>query len=254
MHVLFGSTNLSTLGGQTGTSYVSSFASAPQESPRGQVTSYRTTMTVAGEVCVDNSALTTLGAQDAVNTAITALENLLDGGLGAGQSLGLVRDDGDFTRHVISVDGSLGGVRIDGLTYSDSGPAEYVTGRKWQFTASVITEPAGVPSMLDYRETVQVSGGGPRYAWSESAEGPAVRYTTADVTVGTLIQSGTVLGRQAHVELPLPLYPVYEEPAERSSTEARPLYVRGVFRGYQRSWRYVHRRSGGFVLPAIGGL
>ena len=251
MYVTYGNKNLSQLGGQSGNSYVASFSRRNQTNSRGTPDLILATMKVAGEICVDTSGLTAAQAQAAVEAAVADLEGTL---ALQGKDVAFRQDNGAPTSHQLPNSTSIGGVRLGEITYSDTGPAEFATGRKWSFEAFAYYDAPDYFDVILYQETFTLSGGGPRYAWKETATGDPVRFQVAAQTVGTLVQSGQIVGRSDHLPLPLPIDPDNYQQSKSSASESRPRVFNGVPKDYQRSWNFVHEKAGPYTLFGPGGV
>lgn len=250
MYVTLGSVNLSTLGGLVGTSYFANYEHTRQETPNGFPDTYTVNVTVAGVIClVQGTSYTTAQAQAALSAAISALE-----GATANQGLDLVlrKDDASASPHALNSAASIGGVSYTPPRYPGNDPTEFATGRRWEFSASATFTDFGAGQILDHRETVEISGGFPRYVYTETTAGPVIKTQVAAITKGTLIQSGTIVGRDQHFPLPAQLYPSLYDPNDSNASVATPLMRNGVPYGYQRNYRYVHYKSGPFDLPELG--
>ncbi|QDV78091.1 hypothetical protein [Botrimarina mediterranea] len=251
MYVTLGNVNLSTLGGLTGTSHFASYEHSRQETPNGFPDTYTVNVTVAGMICLaQGTAYTTDEAQTALSTAIAALEAAT---AVQGQSVVLMKDNGAQSVHGLNTALAIGGVSYSPPSYPGDDPTEYVTGRRWQFTASAIFNDFGAGQILDHRETVEISGGWPQKVRTVVSNGPAIETIVAASTVGMLVQSGTIVGRDQHFPLPPQLYPSLYDPQESSASVATPLMRNGVPYAYSRNYRYVHYKlTGPFDLPELG--
>jgi hypothetical protein len=175
----------------------------------------------------------------------------------------LLLDDGTTVHDALRNKGSTTGVRcISGpdfpigkgaegghyLTYAIVMEAAY----EWD-TAANPGGPNGSHESTDpqrlesFTETVSVSGGGPRYAIVEVVDGPPVRQKINSRTKIRVVQSGQAVGRKMYPTPPGPLYPDWENRAERQVSQTSPAGVGQQMTGYQTSWTYV------FEGPDIGG-
>lgn len=249
MYVTYGSTNLSTLGGLTGTSQVSSYRRQYQSNQRGGPDTVRVTAKVSGTICLlQGTAYTTAQAQTAIDGAVGALQTAL-----AFQGLDLnFRTDAAAATNLSLPNGiSLGGVSITDLDIPADQPADYATGINWSFNAEGIYDDPNAEELLAFQESVEISGGTARKVWVEVVSGDPVEWTTAQTTVGTLIQSGTMTGRTGHLVLPPALYPAFYKPNLSNAGVVRPQLRNGVPFAYTRSWRYVMQKPGPFDLPEL---
>lgn len=252
MYVTYGSVNLSTLGGLTGTSQVSSYRRQYQSNQRGGPDTVRVTAKVSGTICLlQGSSYTTGQAQTAIDTAVLALQTAL---AFPGLALSFRTDAGVATNLSLPTDISLGGVEITDLDIPADQPADYATGINWSFNAEALYNDPNAEELLAYQESVEISGGYPRTEWVEVVDGDPVEWTLASVTVGTLIQSGTMTGRTGHLILPPALYPAYYKPQLSNAGVVRPQLRNGVPFAYTRSWRYVMQRPGPWDLPELGAI
>lgn len=252
MYVSYGSTNLSTLGGLTGTSTLS-YRRQYQRNRRGGPDTVTVSAKVSGEIClVQGTTYTTDAAQTAIDGAVLALQTAL-----SFQGLDLTFHKSNAAASNLSLPGSisLGGVQVSDLDIPADQPADYATGLKWSFTASAIYNDPNAEELLAYDESVEISGGAARKVWVEVVDGDPVQWTTANVTVGTLVQSGSMTGRTAHLSLPPSLYPTYYQPGLSSAGVVRPeRRPDGSVYAYSRRWRYVHQKPGPWNLPELGAV
>lgn len=251
MYVTYGSQNLSALNGLAGTSTLSAYTRQYLSNQQGQPDTVRISVKASGTVCLPaGTSYTTLQAQDAIDGAVGVLQVLCSSG---GQDLSLRKDDGDQSNITLPNALSLGGVSLSDLRFPNEKTVDYATGIDWEFTASALYNDPNAPDVLSYTESVEIFGGGPDYQWTVPVSGDPVRWQTAAVTVGTLVQSGTIVGRDSHFILPASLYPGYYIANQSSAGVTRPLYREdGSVYAYQRSWRYVHQKAGPFDLPELG--
>lgn len=252
MYVTYGSTNLSTLGGLTGTSQVS-YRRQYQPNQRGEPDTVRVSARVSGTIfLLQGTSYTTTEAQNAIDGAVGALQTALSF---QGQDLSFRTTAGVATALSLPDGISLGGVQITDLDIPNDQPADYATGLSWSFSAEAIYSDPNAGELLAYNEQVEISGGYPRTEWVEVVDGDPVEWTLATTTVGTLIQSGTMTGRTGHLLLPAQLYPAYYKPQLSNAGVVRPQKrPDGSVFAYSRSWRYVHQKPGPWDLPELGAV
>jgi hypothetical protein len=252
MYVTYGSTNLSTLGGLTGTSQVSSYRRRYQNNQRGGPDTITAACKVSGTICLlQGTSYTTAQAQTAIDAAVFALQTAI---AFPGLALSFRTDAGVATNLSLPTDISLGGVQISDLDIPADQPADYASGLDWSFNVEALYSDPNADELLSYQESVEISGGAARTEWVEVIDGDPVEWTLASVTVGTLIQSGTMTGRTGHLVLPPALYPTYYKPNLSNAGVVRPQYRNGVPFAYTRSWRYVHQKPGPWDLPELGAI
>jgi hypothetical protein len=108
--------------------------------------------------------------------------------------------------------------------------------------------PTDPQRLQQWQETVTESGGGPRWAVVEVVEGDPVRQMLNSVTKVRVVQQGSATGYGGYPSPPAPLYPDWENEAERQvgrQTPQQPGPQQPT--GYPISWTYV------FEGPGIGG-
>lgn len=252
MYVTYGALNLSTLGGLTGTSQVARYSRRYEGNQRGAPDTVRVSCQVRGTICLlPNVAYTTAQAQTAIDAAVAALQV----GLAYPGNDLIFRTTAAAATNLSLPAGSLGGVQITSLEIPADQPADYATGLEWSFEAEAIYSDPNAEELLAYDERVEISGGAARKVWVEVVDGDPVQWTLADVTVGTLIQSGTMTGRTGHFVLPPSLYPSHYQPNLSSAGVVRPQRrADGSVFAYTRSWRYVHQKPGPWDLPELGAV
>jgi len=105
-------------------------------------------------------------------------------------------------------------------------------------------------SLQSFSETVQFTGGGPKYGFLEPLTGSPVRMRLRQSTVFRATQSGSAVGLYARPSPPAPLWPAWiKEAPQISGTSPRVVGVRGALRDFGVSWSYSFESSG----PLTGG-
>lgn len=105
-------------------------------------------------------------------------------------------------------------------------------------------------SYQSYSESVQTSGGGPKYGFLEPLTGAPVRMRLREQTVFRATQSGSAVGIYARPSPPAPLWPAWlKEAPQISKTSPRVVGVKRALRDFGISWSYSFESSG----PLIGG-
>lgn len=155
----------------------------------------------------------------------------------------LYLDDGSTIAHQLRNAGSTSGVLI---TQPPSFPvgqgAENSTFRTYTITAeaSYALEPQGDSNdeqLLTFTETVQISGGGPVYAWFEGTTGAPERQKVRERSLCRVSQSGQATAKRGYPRIPSPIFPEwliadpvfgYTSPQLRGTT----------FENYGVSWQY----------------
>lgn len=250
MPVTYGSTNLSTLGGANGVSYVSSYVVNRRDNARGTADLIERLMTVEGEI-VAGPGLSDTGAATQVLAGINSLKSAL-----ASEGLDVVfTNSAGSTVHSMLQANSVGGIRLLGApTFGSESPTDYATGVKWSFGVSTLEEATNAQAVQEYVETITRTPAAPIYRWSTPIDGPPRRWATGATSVATLIQQGRSMGRNAYLAFPLPVDPTTYDAAQSSTTRMPQRILRGVTWGFPSSWRYVHRASASFadLAPSAG--
>jgi hypothetical protein len=153
----------------------------------------------------------------------------------------LFHNDGTIHDSLLNA-GSTSGVRItSGPNYPTGEGAEGGTFLSFQIAAEATYEAASQNSDLleSFTETVSESGGGPRYAVVETVDGDSVRQLLNRKTKFRYTQSGQAVGRYGYPPVPPPIWPGWENVADRSITRVGPRREGRTLTGYQVSWSYV---------------
>jgi hypothetical protein len=101
--------------------------------------------------------------------------------------------------------GSTSGVIYTGLTFPGTEGAEFATKLAFSFTASATYPYSGGPVVLEFSETLSVSGGGPKYDFTECVNALPIKALITPHSVCRVTQRGTskVLGEY---RVPGPLF------------------------------------------------
>lgn len=149
--------------------------------------------------------------EGAGQAALSALTVLLERALATPyRDLVLVRDDGGPSATLLTNADSITGVVVtDGPHFPDVIGAEYVSQRRFEFTAEADYPLPGVfaRTLLDFGETVRIQGGGPKYVVRPALVGPPQRQLVYERTPGRAVQQGFAVGATAYPTPPGPNWP-----------------------------------------------
>jgi hypothetical protein len=182
---------------------------------------------------------TLAGNQAAMTAAIAALQAAYSI---QGQDLVFYTDGGTASIHALVSAQSLGGVRIVERPFFPVGRgAEYSTFRNYAIAAeaSYVNTALGI---LDYRETINFSGGGPKFVLLETMTGYPQKQNTRQRTPFRVTQQGEATGLLGYPIAPGPISPgdVHED-----QTDIRmigpdffgPVGQR-AYTGFKTTWTY----------------
>jgi hypothetical protein len=102
--------------------------------------------------------------------------------------------------------------------------------------------------LLQWKETVTLTGGGPLFVMRITLTGPPVRQKTAEQTPCVAIQVGNAVGRYDWAPFPGPLFPADEHRSQRTEERGAPESKNGQLINYPTSWRYVQESA----TPLVG--
>lgn len=155
------------------------------------------------------------------------------------QDLKFYADDGTTLAFALINAVSMDGVKIMNFRNPPI-PGQFATAIGFEFTAeasyiyaSNVTNP-----VLEYQETLTITGGGPRYGFVECVNAAPVKQLIIPQTVSLATQSGRATGLGAWPTVPGPLWPADELPDQRSITRESPQRDGAGFSMYQVSWTY----------------
>lgn len=210
---------------------VSRVSNTPLRSQRGEPRFVERVLTIEGEV-IDTT-------QAGLKTKIAAVETaVLEDGLDA---IVYHQDGTTESAHSIKTADVSGVVRTLGVEWGDPTRVEYALRRTFRIGFRGLIPTLVTPTYLEYSETVELTGGGPRVVWDELLVGNPVSHETAAVTVATLTQSGRAIGVTAYPSAPGAIVSGSEIQTERSVGNFGPLKIDGVYTNYGTFWRYVMR-------------
>jgi hypothetical protein len=192
-------------------------------SANGTRSGYVDQYVVNGQLHADNVS--------ALNSAIVSLKNAY---ASDGKSFGL-RDTtagklypfAESSQSVIRV--------VEGPSFPDGAGAEYTTYRTYRIT--IEAESQERVDEGDFRESVTVSGGGPRYVLIEVLNGPPQKQLVVPYTVCTIVQEGSASSDVTYPPFAAPLLPDLQLVAPDVRYES-PRLENGVLRDYRTSWTY----------------
>jgi len=176
--------------------------------------------------------------QAGITSGLSGLEAAYTDGRG---DFGLYLDDGTLTQHYIRAADTAGGIRImKAVSYPVGDSAEYVTYRNFEveLEADVLTD----VGILDWRETITVSGGGPMVIWLEPLNGAPQAQLVKQQTTYKATQSGSATGHLGPVTPPDPLWPAFyqKNKSSASSTSGKRNGPRNApfYTDFVTTWNY----------------
>ncbi len=182
---------------------------------------------------------TTAGNQAAMTAAIAALQV---GYSIQGQDLILCTDGGAASIHALVSAQTVGGVRIvERPSFPQGRGAEYSTFRNYAIAAeaSYVNTALGI---LEFRETISFSGGGPKFVLLETLTGYPQKQNVRQRTPFRVVQQGQATGLLGYPIAPGPLAP---GDVHQDQTEVRligPDFLGPVgqraYTGFRTTWSY----------------
>lgn len=156
------------------------------------------------------------------------------------RDLVLVQDDGSASATLLSNADSITGVVVtDGPNFADTAGSEYATQRHFTFAAEADYPfpQTGPRTILEWSETVAVSGGGPLYVCKPALVGPPQRQLVYEQTACLATQTGFAVGRSDYPLVAPPLWPF----ALKEAPEVRrkdPTKRGQSYTEYRIEWSY----------------
>ncbi len=193
---------------------------------------------IRGRLQVDDTG-STAGNQAALTAAIQALQNAYSI---QGQNLTFYTDGGAASIHQLVSANAYGGVRIvERPKFPEGHGAEYSTYRNYAITAEATFLNTAL-GLLDYRETISFSGGGPKFVLLETMTGSPQKQYTRQRTPLRVVQRGEATGLLGYPIPPGPVAPGDEHQDQRELEMIGPDFVGPVaargFSGYRVRWAY----------------
>ncbi len=210
---------------------VSRYAENAVRTPRGEVLYNERLLTIEGEV-IDTTQAGLKTKIAAVNAAV--LQDGLD-------AIVYHMDGTTESAHHIKTADTRDATRSLGVEWLDQTRVEYALRRTFRLRFRGTLDPSSVPLYLEYSESLEWSGGGPRIVWDELLTGNPISHQTAAVTVATLTQSGRAVGVSSYPSPPGALVPAALIAAESPNGKFGPQKVDNVWTNYGSFWRYVMR-------------
>jgi hypothetical protein len=183
------------------------------------------------------------GFQQAVSvTGLTVALALLENAYAFDyKDAGLYNDDGTVLspRHYLKNSQSIDGVRvIRGVEYPLGKGAEYSTYRYYSIELEAKIKRNNY-NQLDFSETLNMSGGGPRFVLIETRNGPPKKQQTSEQTTFHATQSGSATGLYGYPTPPPPLFPGDEHINQRSIRKDSPKRTAQNLFDWTIHWNYV---------------
>jgi hypothetical protein len=213
----------------------------------GIATAVRVRFEVQGRIQIADQG-SVLANQAAMTAALDPLEGAY---LQNGLDFGLYQDDGTPTQHVLLNAATLGGTRVvTPVSYPVGRGAEYSTFRNYVVAVEGLI-PNFYASIVEWKETLTFSGGGPEFIFLQTLNGPPQKQVLYQQTTYKASQQGAAVGNLAYPLPADPLWPYAIHPnrtvIDRSSPER--VGATGIaFRHYRTSWSYSFED----VAPLIG--
>jgi hypothetical protein len=172
-----------------------------------------------------------------------------------GRDLVLYLPDGTTaSSHYLASSQTLGGVRVvRPPSYPEGRGAQYATVRTFLVTLEAevpVTSPE--TALVSFRETLELTGGGPRYGHLEPLVGWPIKQLLRRHTVFRALQRGEAVGWLAYPAAPPPLWPaalVEAGTSQAGSPRRRGLGAALAYTDFPISWSYKFESAG----PLIGG-
>ena len=213
---------------------LSSHSRRSQYSQRNRRRSRKHQLHIAGRLKIDPSAGDT-------QADLTALINDLENGyMDDGGTVGLYLDDGTPTAHVLTSADAMDGVNVLSLDFASSSGAEYAVTRR--FEATFEAEYVQVESqILAFQESITgTSNGGPRGRWIEFPRGLPRYFQISQRTPQVIVQTGFAVGYLGWPEgaVPNAVLPLFEDQDQRQITRVGGESHRNGIFGRMIRWSY----------------
>lgn len=168
------------------------------------------------------------------------------------QDLVFYRDDGTATDTALYNATSTTGVVIRDLRFPDSLGGEYATFRRFTFSAEAeypVTNSAAL--LLNFREKLSFSGGGPIYRHRMALNGPPQKQLVYLASIYKATQEGEAVGYLFRPTAPAPIWPDALMHAPDTDMEA-PQRRGKLYTDYRVTWRYNFESAAALVgVPNI---
>lgn len=160
------------------------------------------------------------------------------------QDITLLQADGVTpTAQSIKTADTIGGTRVVARSFPDNNGPTYVTNYVWTVAveADVLTGYTGLQSFF---ETVEWSGGGPKFVFLETLNGPPQKQFVQDMTPYRATQRGTAIGFSGYPIPSAPLWPYAVHTDQSPITMKSPKRTGPIgaarFTDFEISWVYFH--------------
>lgn len=179
--------------------------------------------------------------QAALTTRINEIERFLSIPY---RDLILYDDAGAISAHLLLNATSITGVRcVSGPNFPEKAGNEYVNQRSFNFVMEADYAIDSVTPLVRFRETLTISGGGPRFVVREAVEGPPVRQKVTESSGVIAVQAGEAVGFADWPILEEIAPPIFPEWLTGGDDNPRVTYVSPDQRGPNRinfglSWEY----------------
>jgi hypothetical protein len=181
----------------------------------------------------------------------TAIERMTQAYAVNYRPIGLFNDDGSQTAHSMTGVSTLGGtVVIRQPMFPEGKGAEYSTFRSYEIEIEGIYPligTAGANILLEFDETLDFTGGGPRFVYLQPVSGPVQRQQVASATPFRCTQHGAAKGLYSYPPVPDPLWPLDEHRDQRRISRRHPHreWAGGnpVYTGWEVTWSYEFESS-----------
>lgn len=166
-----------------------------------------------------------------------------------GKDLFLLFDDGSPTAHMLYTNLCYGGTRVVVRpSFGGDQRGEYTTYRTYNLAVEgEILDEDGSNTVVEWDETLQLIGGGPRYSFLETVNGSPVKQGVNAYTTYKAIQTGRAVGRDTWPIAPGPKFPADEHRDRRRITPGSPRKMgRGgttQYRMFPIEWSYEFESS-----------
>ena len=151
----------------------------------------------------------------------------------------------------------LGGTRVLSFDFPEDGRAgsEFVLYRTYEIVVEGLYQPQGQEDgLLSWTETLQFSGGGPKFIFLQPINGLPVRQQVAENTPYRAVQKGRAVGLYSYPSPPGPIWPADEHQDQRDTSPEDPKRSGGreapVYTEFPVSWTYVFESAAPLVASS----
>lgn len=178
--------------------------------------------------------------QAALTSSLAALERAYNAPL---SEMSLWIDAGTPTHHRLFTGNTLGGIRpVGGVEYPEGTGAEYSYYRSFRVVVEAEVPQAFGDRTLQFRESLEITGGGPRRVLIETRAGPPQPQTVSQQTAFRATQTGEAVGWFSYPPVPAPVWPLsfFAEPPRVTRGQPRKVGQGGTaqYVEWPVQWQY----------------